>query len=668
MAASLKANIIGVTDVLEQRRRFAGVRVGAAMLLMVINGPMLGWVETTLISSLYCGLQAFEFFGLRGVTPTAHRQRTPAARTYQTEHTALIILTCSTLCFGAQAPLLAAKMGSWGQVCAVYVLSATIVNAVFSTVGCRAAFAALITPCLVYLGALPVVALLRHQIPPFAVVTGLSFGGLYFIFNVLRLWNTGTRGKLAELRAQHRYVAERDAHEAKLLRLTQQDTLTGLLNRDVLRARLAESAANHMPASLLILDLDGFKYINDTLGHAAGDEILQVVAERLLQAAREEDAAARLGGDEFALLLDGLASSDAALAVAERLIGAISQPVILDGQPINIGVSIGVALYPLHGGEAEQIFANADLALYHAKSEGRHSARLYNTGLRAMAQGKMLRDTELRLALERSEFEVFYQPQIRLLDNLLVGAEALLRWRHPVKGLLAPSEFLPALEGGVLGAMVGAWVIETACNQAAIWRSGLSPEFRIAVNLFGMQFRSGNLVDWVAAALTKANLPPHALEIEITENIILRHEDEVIGPLQELRDRGVGVAFDDYGTGFASLSMLTRYPVSRLKIDRSFTRAICESPAEAAIVRAVIRLAGELGLSVTAEGVETLAQLRELRRMGCGEAQGYYFGKPMSADDFCARFGAEPRACGQCVIQSTLSRKCQTSKAISACS
>ncbi len=643
----LKTSGIGLHDILARRRGQAAVRAGAAILLMFNNGPLLGWRVMCAITGLYCALQAVEFFILR---------KAPATR--QAEQTVLAVLALSTMSFGAQAPLLAMKQGSWGLVCGIFLLCAIIVNAVFNTFGNRTAFLALVSPSLVYLAILPCMSLFRHYTPPPLIFLELILGGLYFILNIVQLWANGSHGRLTELQAVRRYVAERDAHEAKLFRITQHDALTGLLNRDVLRARLADSAANHMPAALLFLDLDGFKYVNDTLGHAAGDEMLRIVSMRLQQAARVEDTAARLGGDEFALLLEGVAAPEVAMDVAQRLIGEISQPVMLDGQPINIGVSIGVALYPLHGGEAGPIFANADLALYQAKSEGRHCARLYDTSLRTMAQGKVLRDTELRLALENGEFEMFYQPQLRLSDNKLVGAEALLRWRHPVKGVLPPSEFLPALEGGVLGAKVGAWVIETACAQAAIWRSGLAPDFRIAVNLFGMQFRSGNLPEWVMGVLDKAGLPPQALEIEITENVILRHEDDIIAPLRELRRLGVGVAFDDYGTGFASLSMLTRYPVSRLKIDRAFTHAICESPAEAAIVRTVITLAGALGLEVTAEGVETLAQLHMLRAQGCNEAQGYYFGKPMSADDFCARFGTPAQPCDACPIEASTARKC----------
>jgi diguanylate cyclase (GGDEF)-like protein len=545
-------------------------------------------------------------------------------------------MACSVAAFISPAAFAVLKMGSWGEVCAVYLLASTALGSALITVGCRAAFIAVFTPCVIYLTILPVTAVMMDGAPSLLFIVIVVLGSFYFIFNSAQIWHGSTQAKQAELEAVRRYISARDAHEAKLLKLTQRDSLTGLYNRDVLRARLAELTATQQPACLLVIDLDGFKFVNDTLGHSAGDEVLRIVASRLLRAARELDTASRIGGDEFALLLTHTADPMAALAVADRLIMEITQPVQFDALPINIGASIGIAISPLHSGDAGQLFAYADLALYQAKAEGRHCARLFHSGLRAVAEGKVLRDTELHQALEYGEFELFYQPQIRLSDGGLAGAEALLRWRHPTQGLLTPEHFLPALEIGRLSARVGAWVIETACAQAALWRMTLGPDFRMGVNLFGAQFRAGNLVEWVQAALTKTGLPAGALEIEITENIILRHEDEMIQPLRQLREVGVGIAFDDYGTGFASLSMLTRYPVSRLKIDRAFTMAICESQADAAIVRYIIGLGATLGIAITAEGIETPEQAACLLRDGCDEGQGYYFGKPMTAADFYA--------------------------------
>lgn len=625
-------------DVLMARRRHWQVRVAASLTMIPAYGPLLGWGWAVPVSGSYLVLQFIERFWLPRLVAA------PEAERGWTRGAVLALLALGSLSFCLPSLPLAARLGGWGMVCAVYVAVGVIINAALTTVGCRAAFLATALPGITYAASLPFIAVWCGQPPPqllLQAVLTLALGGGFLSFNVWQLWSRGTQGKTAEIQAARLYVARRDETEAKLYRLTQLDTLTGLLNRDVLQERLAGMVVDGTPGALLLIDLDGFKYVNDTMGHAMGDAVLRTVAARLHAAARQGDTAARLGGDEFALLLSGVTDTAMAVAVAERLIADISQPLQIEGLPINIGASIGIALHPLHGREPGQIFSNADLALYGAKAEGRHCARLYNAGLREAAQGKVLRDSELRLAMEQGEFEMFYQPQIRLRDGALTGAEALLRWRHPRQGLLAPASFLPALEGGLLSAQVGAWVIETACTQAAAWRAGFAPGFRIGVNLFGAQFRAGNLVEWVNAALAKSSLPPEGLEIEITENIILRHEDEVIAPLRQLRASGIGVAFDDYGTGFASLSMLTRYPVSRLKIDRAFTQVVCDSTAEAAIMRAIIRLGHALGLTVTAEGVESAHQLAWLRGEGCDEGQGYLFGKPMSAAAFQARFGGQ---------------------------
>lgn len=642
----LNAGTVNVSDVLLKRRKQIGNRLGIWTLLMAACVPTLGWAWTLAYAATYFVLQGGEAVLYR--SPKAF-QNAGAGKAIT-----LAILACSVATFTSPGLFAVLKMGSWGEVCAVYLLASTALGSALSTVGCRAAFLALFTPCVIYLAILPVTAMLMDGAPSALFIIIVGLGSFYFIFNSAQIWRGSTHAKQAELQAVRRYISARDAHEAKLLKLTQRDSLTGLFNRDVLRARLAELTETGQPACLLVIDLDGFKFVNDTLGHSAGDEVLRTVASRLLRAARELDTASRIGGDEFALLLTHTADPIAALAVADRLILEITQPVQFDALPINIGASIGIAISPLHSGDAGQLFAYADLALYQAKAEGRHCARLFHAGLRAVAEGKVLRDTELHQALEYGEFELFYQPQIRLSDGALAGAEALLRWRHPTQGLLTPEHFLPALEIGRLSARVGAWVIETACAQAALWRVTLGPDFRMGVNLFGAQFRAGNLVEWVQAALFKTGLPPRALEIEITENIILRHEDEMIRPLRQLREMGVGIAFDDYGTGFASLSMLTRYPVSRLKIDRAFTMAICESHADAAVVRYIIGLGATLGIAITAEGIETPEQAAALLQDGCDEGQGYYFGKPMAAAEFHA-YAAKQFPSGDRTIWSRLS-------------
>jgi diguanylate cyclase (GGDEF)-like protein len=628
------------------RRKYLTYRMVAILAVVVCYAPLIGLPIMSVITALYVGLQLAEV--------ACFSREKPWLSINSRFHRiiALSIIALSSVLFGFPSLILSYTWGDAGDTSAAYLLCCALLAGVISTIGCRAAFQASVLPSFFYVFMLQVNALLRTNAPSLWVSFGVFSAGILLTGNVWVLWSRSSRSKSAELRAVRRYIAQRDFSEQRLLRLAEQDPLTGLPNRDVLSTRLAEMMRHQRAGALMMIDLDGFKYVNDTLGHSAGDTVLREIAERIRQVSNGYTSA-RLGGDEFALLIPGIDDPAKALAFAGTLIGEVSQPVMLDHQQINIGASIGIAIHPLHGDDPEQLFANADLALYQAKAEGRHCARLYYPELRALASGKVLRDTELRLALERGEFEMFYQPQLRLSDRSLVGAEALLRWRHPEKGLLPPAEFLAALEGGLLSAHVGGWVIETACRQAAEWRARGAANFRIGVNVFGAQFRSGNLVEWVMQACAKAGLPPEALEVEITENIILRHEDEIIAPLKELRARGVGVAFDDYGTGFASLSMLTRFPVSRLKIDRSFTNAICDRPTEAAIIRTVIGLARALDLQVTAEGIETRCQADTLTREDCDEGQGYFFGKPMSATDFASRFGLAPHSAPDALIHTT---------------
>lgn len=435
-----------------------------------------------------------------------------------------------------------------------------------------------------------------------------------------------------------RDITERRQNEARLFDLAHMDPLTGLPNRTLLISNLELILKNEQAACVMIIDLDGFKDVNDSLGHPAGDSLLISVALRLSSAVRTIDTVARMGGDEFALLLPGYHAPLQAGAIADEIIATVSEIITIEGQPVNIGASVGVALYPEHGTSVQALLSSADLALYQAKAEGRHCRRFFTESLREVALARRAYQAEVRRAYEREEFELYYQPQVRLSDRAIVGAEALLRWNHPDKGLLTPAAFLSALEMGPWAERVGEWVIRTACHQAATWRR-TGKEFRMGVNVSGAQFRSGDLAQKIFAALTDAELPPHSLEIELTENIILRQDEATLRSLGELRQAGVGIAFDDYGTGYASLSMLKRYPVTRLKIDQSFVRAMCESPSDAAIVRAVLYLGKSFGLAVIAEGVETLDQCERLRKKGCLEAQGYLFGKPVPAAEFGRCFG-----------------------------
>lgn len=438
-------------------------------------------------------------------------------------------------------------------------------------------------------------------------------------------------------------MRERTRLMETLRRQAETDGLTGLSNRRGLALAMARLAdAPEAPAAALMIDLDGFKKVNDTLGHEAGDALIRQAGARLCACLAGDGLVARMGGDEFAVLLPGCDEA-AAVTVAGTILHSLSEPFPVDGQPIHLGASIGIALSPLHGPLTDALLACADMALYEAKRGGRHCHRVFTPALRDATLSWTARQQELPRALAAGEFEVFYQPQVRLADRRIVGAEALIRWRHPRLGLLAPAAFLAPLEASRLAAPVGRFVLREACAQAAAWRRAGATDLRIGVNLFGAQFHSASLVDEVRAALAESGLPASGLELEITETIILQHDEALIAPLRALRDLGVGLAFDDYGTGYASLSLLKRFPLTRLKIDRSFVQGMEGSSQDRAIVRSVLTLGRSFGLSVIAEGVETEAMAARLAAKGCTEAQGYLFGRPMPAEAFAALCRPEVR-------------------------
>lgn len=438
-----------------------------------------------------------------------------------------------------------------------------------------------------------------------------------------------------------RDITERRRNEERLFLLAHMDPLTGLANRTLLTSSLEQALKDEPAICVMMVDLDGFKDVNDSLGHARGDEILVSVAKKIQSSVRAGDLVARMGGDEFAVLLPGVSDFKLAAETVERIIQEISQAMIVEEHQINISASVGIVLYPMHGITAQDLLTSADLALYQAKAEGRNCHRFFTREMRETFQAKHAFQLEFIRAYEQSEFEVFYQPQVNLITNEIIGAEALLRWRHPQKGLLGPGAFLAALERGPWAERIGDWVVETACRQAAEWCGAGAKNFRISINLFSAQFRSGTLAQKIEQVLARTGLDAGSLELEITENIILRYDENMLQPLKVLRDAGIGIAFDDYGTGYASLSMLKNYPVTRLKIDQTFVRAICDSPPDEAIVRAILYLGKSFGLNVIAEGVETMEQCERLRNKGCEEAQGYLFGHPMMADDFTQQLRAQ---------------------------
>ena len=431
-----------------------------------------------------------------------------------------------------------------------------------------------------------------------------------------------------------RNITERRRNEERLFLLAHLDPLTGLANRTLLTSNLETALKNEPAVCIMMVDLDGFKDVNDSLGHSSGDNILVHVAKKIKATVRSGDVVARMGGDEFALLFPGLSDKKVAGKIAEQIIHEISQAMIIDDHQINISASIGAVLYPEYGLTVQDLLTSADPALYQAKSDGRNCYRLCTRELLVVFQAKQAFQLEFVRAYEQHEFEMFYQPQVKLATNEIVGAEALLRWRHPERGLLSPAAFLTALENGPWAERVGDWIVETACRQAAEWSQASDRYFRISINLFSAQFRTGMLAQKIMDILARTGLQPSSLELEITENIILRYDESMLQPLNTLREAGIGIAFDDYGTGYASLSMLKNYPVTRLKIDQTFVRTMCESPPDAAIVRAILYLGKSFGLGVIAEGVETLEQSERLRGKGCEEAQGYLFGHPMPAEEF----------------------------------
>ncbi|KGA24308.1 diguanylate cyclase [Pectobacterium brasiliense] len=431
-----------------------------------------------------------------------------------------------------------------------------------------------------------------------------------------------------------RDITERRRNEERLFLLAHLDPLTGLANRTLLTSNLETALKNEPAVCIMMVDLDGFKDVNDSLGHSSGDNILVHVAKKIKATVRSGDVVARMGGDEFALLFPGLSDKKVAGKIAEQIIHEISQAMVIDDHQINISASIGAVLYPEYGLTVQDLLTSADLALYQAKSEGRNCYRFFTRELLEVFQAKHAFQLEFVRAYEQHEFEMFYQPQVKLATNEIVGAEALLRWRHPERGLLSPAAFLTALENGPWAERVGDWIVETACRQAAEWSQASDRYFRISINLFSAQFRTGMLAQKIMDILARTGLQPSSLELEITENIILRYDESMLQPLNTLREAGIGIAFDDYGTGYASLSMLKNYPVTRLKIDQTFVRTMCESPPDAAIVRAILYLGKSFGLGVIAEGVETLEQSERLRGKGCEEAQGYLFGHPMPAEEF----------------------------------
>ncbi|HMR32610.1 MAG TPA: EAL domain-containing protein [Geminicoccus sp.] len=444
-----------------------------------------------------------------------------------------------------------------------------------------------------------------------------------------------------------RDITERRRAEERIRHLAHHDGLTGLPNRLLFRDRLGQALAAARRAgevvAVLGLDLDRFKEINDLHGHAAGDELLVQVSMRLGAELRQGDTLARLGGDEFAVIQPGLSHADAAPALAQRLIDTIADPFRLMGQQVQIGVSIGIAVYPGDGQDAETLLRNADLALYRAKADGRGMLCSFEPEMDARLQARRQLERELREALARGELMLHFQPLADTGDGAVTAFEALVRWPHPVRGLIPPAEFIPLAEDSGLILGLGEWVLRTACREAAAWPSPL----RIAVNLSPAQFAHGDLPGLVQRVLHETGLPAQRLELEITEGVLIKDNDRVLAILRRLKAIGVRIAMDDFGTGYSSLSYLQRFPFDKLKIDQSFVRLAEESADSRAIIRAVIGLGKSLGMPVVAEGVETSGQLDLLAGESCDEVQGYLIGRPVPSEEVGRFLRAEPAETGR---------------------
>jgi len=446
-----------------------------------------------------------------------------------------------------------------------------------------------------------------------------------------------TEGRIHRMVLLYTDITERRAAAEEIERLAFFDSLTGLPNRVLLKDRLTQlltrAGRYNDKVAILFIDLDRFKEVNDTLGHSVGDLLLQVVAERLNLCLRSCDTVARLGGDEFVVLLPGISDRDCVGDIADKLLRDLSRPVELDGREVFTSGSIGISLWPDDGDTVGNLFKNADTAMYHAKEQGKNTYRFYTPEMHATSLEQLTLSSDLRYALERGELHLCYQPQVSFKSGGIVGVEALLRWVHPCLGMISPERFVPLAEDNGLIVPIGAWVLQEACRQGSQWIAEGFPSMRMAVNISAKQFRETDFAETVRAVLQQTGLPPHLLELELTEGMLIENVSQTRTTLQALKSMGVMLAIDDFGTGYSSLSYLKHFPLDRLKIDKSFVQEIAESSGDsAAIVEAVVALGHSLKLSVIAEGVEQQDQVDFLHHRKCDELQGYFFSRPLTAE------------------------------------
>ncbi|WP_321394759.1 EAL domain-containing protein [Emcibacter sp.] len=435
-----------------------------------------------------------------------------------------------------------------------------------------------------------------------------------------------------------RDVSERFEAETLIRKMAMHDSLTGLANRNLLQQRLDEALkmAKRLgrKVSVMFLDLDMFKPVNDLYGHGTGDKLLRIVAERLTECAREVDTVARLGGDEFAIVFTNLDDESVVTRIAKRILDSIQKPIEIDDKIHQVGTSIGISFFPHDSRNPDELIRMADVALYQAKDNGRRLYRIYDSQMDASAKAEKEIEMDLSRAIENNEMSLHFQPQLDTIDNSIVGAEALVRWHHPVRGTVPPYHFIPIAEhcGEIIP--IGQWIMETACRQAREWQEKGLPSFRVCVNISAKQFHLRDFTEKVEEALEESGLAPQWLELEITEGMVIADQDSIIPKLEKLASLGVTLAIDDFGTGYSSLAYLKKFSVHQLKIDQSFIRDITEDHDDAAITDAVIRLGHSLGLTVVAEGVETEEHVQLLRQKGCDVLQGYHFSEPLPSEQF----------------------------------
>lgn len=462
-------------------------------------------------------------------------------------------------------------------------------------------------------------------------VIGILSVTAFFVWLLASDW----RQALARLEVENERM--RESHE-RIDKLAFQDSLTGLPNRLVVRDRFEQAMAlakrNHTSVALLYLDLDDFKAINDSLGHSSGDVMLCDVAQRLIHAVRGSDTVSRQGGDEFLVVMGSLADDSDAAAMAVKIIDLLNTPFHVNGMEVSTTGSLGISLFPADGNDFETLLKNADMAMYRAKESGRNAFRFYDAQMNTNVIEHLHLISGIRAALAKNEFSLHYQPQFELTSGRIIGAEALIRWRHPELGLVPPVKFIPVAERCGLIHEVGRWVLNEACRQAKLWQEEGLPELVIAVNLSPVQFRRDDIERDVMNALSDSALAPHCLELELTESLLIADSKDLTDLLGRLRTQGIRLSIDDFGTGYSNLGYLKRFEVECLKIDQSFVRRMTENANDAGIVRAIIEMAHSLNLDVVAEGVEDAATLSRLIELGCEYGQGFHWSPALAPDDF----------------------------------